>query len=389
MSDGKKMRLLVDGVFFQLNNTGIARVWQSLLPLVAQHGDIELFMLDRGNAPDIAGVTRLPFPSRKLAEQSADDSILIQRMCDHLEIDIFTSTYYTSPLATPMLLMVYDMIPELFGFDLTQRAWQDKELAISFSQRQLCISANTREDLLSFYPELDSERVVVAHCGVDGSVFRPAEKNQVEAFYLRHGIDRPYFLFVGSRVQHNGYKNSKLFFDALSGIEAADFDVVCVGGEREIEAEVLGRLPEGVRCHRFELSDADLSLAYSGALALVYPSLYEGFGMPVIEAMASGCPVITTAHGSLLEAAGDAACIISGTSVEEMRGALKRIRDKSYREELRRLGLVQSSRFCWQDMADALVREAWTLHEQAENGEFGTFFAGWRRLREIQASVDY
>ena len=382
------MKLLVDGVFFQINNTGIARVWRSLLPYVAATPGFELLMLDRGNAPDIEGIRRIPFPSRKLAEQSADDSLLIQRVCDCLGVDVFTSTYYTTPIDTPMLLMVYDMIPELFEFDLSQKAWMDKELAISFARRHLCISHNTRADLLSLYPEIPPEQVSAAWCGVDEAVFKAQDPAAVQRFRDRFGLRRPYFLFVGSRVQHNGYKNSKLFFDALKGIPSADFDVFCVGGEEHIEEDVLRQLPRGVRCQRANLTDAELALAYGGARALVYPSLYEGFGMPVIEAMACGCPVITTQHGSLREAAGQAACLISGYSVDEMRAAMHRMADEQYCSELRQLGLAHVQSFRWRTMAELFCSELHGLHAEARRGDYRQFFSEWRKLREIHASIE-
>jgi glycosyltransferase involved in cell wall biosynthesis len=382
------MKLLVDGFFFQINNTGIARVWRSILPHLAAREDLHVYMLDRGNAPMIESVTYIPFPTNSFS-QCADDSILIQRVCDQFGIDVFTSTYYTTPLSTPMLLMVHDMIPELFQFDLTQRAWMEKDTAICFSQRYLCISENTRNDLLLFYPEISSTKAIVEYCGVDESIFRIRPGDDVARFRQEHGLNRPYFLFVGSRVQHNGYKNSRLFFDALCLIPSPEFDVLCVGGEREINQETLARIPADVRCMRVELTDEELSLAYNGATALVYPSLYEGFGMPVIEAMAAGCPVITTPHGSLAEVAGDAACLVSGTSVEEMLQALRRMNDSSFREALRARGLRHAKRFRWVHLADRLAQELAELHKDAQTGKFDAFFEKWRGLRQTQANVDF
>jgi len=383
------IRLLVDGIFFQINNTGIARLWRSILQILADSGRFEIFFLDRGHAPEISGMQYIPFPKKTLFAHCAADSFLIQKICDHYKIDIFTSTYYTSPVSTPMVLMVYDMIPELFEFDLTQRAWMEKDTAISFAQSYLCISHNTRNDLLAFYPEIPGDKVAVAHCGVDEAVFYPRDNNEVAAFRKRFALKKPYFLFVGTRVQHNGYKNSRLFFDALALMEDVEFDIFCVGGEKEIEAVILDSLPSGVRCSRVELTDDELAMAYGGALALVYPSLYEGFGMPVIEAMASGCPVITTHHGSLAEAAGDAACLISGASVGEMCGALERMQDAQYRAELKEKGLVQARKFRWQPMAQTFAAEIEKLDREAKSGAYDSFFSEWKTLRETQASVDF
>jgi glycosyltransferase involved in cell wall biosynthesis len=121
----------------------------------------------------------------------------------------------------------------------------------------------------------------------------------------------------------------------------------------------------------------------------VYPSLYEGFGMPVIEAMACGCPVITTHHGSLAEAAGDAACLISGTSIEEMKNALIKISDPNYRQILRTKGIEQAGKFNWETMAKSLVNNLEILLSQARSGKYEKFFAEWKRLRTIQSEVDF
>ncbi len=382
------MRLVVDGVFFQLNNTGIARVWETVLQLLVARPEWEIFLLDRGGAPRIEGITNVPFPAYKAGDVAAD-SLLIQKVCDHLKAEAFTSTYYTTPLSVPMVLMVHDMIPERFDFDMSLRGWLEKETSIAYAQRYLCVSESTRRDLLHFYPEIPPAHTQVGYCGVDTTIFAERPADEVATFRKVHGLDRPYFLFVGSRVQHKSYKNSDLFFEALAQMEGVDFDVFCVGGEPEIERSVLDRLPEGVRARRVVLSDYDLSLAYAGAVALVYPSLYEGFGMPVIEAMASGCPVITTRRGSLAEAAGDAALFVEGTSVPEMVQALTRVQDPILQADLRARGLAHAARFRWEPMADLLAEQIETVIAVGKTPEAQEFFGEWMRLRNIQADVDY
>ncbi|AXI44593.1 glycosyl transferase [Sulfitobacter sp. SK012] len=381
-------KLMIDGVFFQLASSGIARVWVSVLTLWAQQNRFDMVLLDRGNAPEIDGVRTIPFP-RWHAPEAAADSALLQQMCDHLGADAFVSTYYTSPVSTPMALMVYDMIPELFDFDMRIKDWREKEIAIAFAQSYLCISNSTRNDLIKLYPEISDALVAVEYCGVDVETFRPRDQTQVDAFRAAHSLDRPYFLFVGSRVQHKAYKNSDLFFDALGEMQSADFDVFCVGGETEIEARILDSLPNGVRASRVSLSDDDLSLAYAGAAALVYPSLYEGFGMPVIEAMASGCPVITTSRGSLAEAAGDAALLIDGTSVPEMVTALQGVLSPDTRATLREKGLAHAAKFEWQPMADKMAQQIDVAIRARDTKATTAFFAEWTRLRSLMADVDH
>lgn len=381
-------RLLVDGVFFQLNSTGIARVWQMLLEILSTSEDLEIFFLDRGNAPEISGITYIPFKKYGQSSGTAEDSIAIQQVCDAYAIDAFTSSYYTTPLNTPMLMVVYDMIPELFAYDLRHRPWMEKQVTIAYAQRYLCISESTRRDLLSLYPEIPKTKAAVAHCGVDEAVFYQRSEAEVAAFRAGHGLGRPYFLFVGSRGERNNYKNSWLFFDALKTVEQGDFDVFCVGGEPSIEAEILTSLPPGIRCRQAFLTDDELALAYGGAVALVYPSLYEGFGMPVIEAMASGCPVITTSHGSLAEAAGDAAISLSGACPNEMKQALVDVRQAAVRDELRRKGFEQAAGFRWRIMAERFERELSALMEEVANGCYQSFFDEWPSIRTAQAQIE-
>ena len=381
-------RLLVDGIFFQINSTGIARVWRTLLGMLAEEEGLEIYFLDRGGAPDIAGIEKIPFAPYDVIKGSAADSAAIQDVCDQLAIDVFTSTYYTTPLSTPMLLMVYDMIPELFDYELRDRMWMEKQLAISFAQRYLCISEKTRSDLLTLYPEIPSTQTVTAYCGVDVNTFRQRSEEEITAFRDANGLTRDYFLFVGTRGVQGNYKNSWLFFKALQGMKETDFDVFCVGGEPEIQPEIKSILPPGVRCSRTVLSDDELAIAYGGATALVYPSLYEGFGMPVIEAMASGCPVITTNHGSLAEAAGDAALLIEGQRVSEMREALTRVRNKGCQTTLRAKGFEHARSFSWTNMANRLKESVEALAIEAGDNRYEAFFDNWRVLRTAQAGYD-
>jgi len=253
----------------------------------------------------------------------------------------------------------------------------------------MCISENTRSDLLKLYPGIPAKKVSRAYCGVDIEQFQQRGHEEIRAFRKNLGLSKPYFLFVGSRVQHLGYKNSGLFFKALRQFKRSKFDVLCVGGEKEIDPELKTIMPRGMQCSRVELTDEELSLAYGGALALVYPSLYEGFGMPVIEAMACGCAVITTAKGSLKEAAGDAALFISGKDVEEMGCALQQIQNLDFRNDLKRRGLEHVQQFRWRNFAKEFAESIKLCVSDKNSGNYKNFFSEWSRLRLIQAEVNY
>lgn len=381
------MALVIDGVFFQLANSGIARVWSELVPRLPRRLDMPVVFLDRTNeALTFEGVEVVPFPSYRLDQFNPADSQLLQKICDHYKAKVFSSTYYTTPLETPSVSVVYDMIPERFDFDLAQRAWKEKETAISHALRHLCISENTRKDLLEFYTELDPAAVKISHCGVNMALFKPAPKVKVDEFRLKYKLARDYFIFVGSRDQHKNYKNSKLFFDAIDQLDSVDFDVVCVGGEPTVPK---GRhAGAGQKILRLDLSDLDLVTAYTGASALVYPSLYEGFGLPVIEAMASGCPVITTRRGSLGEIVGDAILEIAGDSIDEMTAALANVRMPDTRKTLLERGKRQAATFGWDRFADAYASMVRSVAREGRSATSRSFYRNWGKIRSIQGNVD-
>lgn len=379
------MKLVVDGVFFQLALTGIARVWSAILPKLAQRPDLEIILLDRGRAPRFDGIEVVKFPSYSMASNAAADSLLIERFCRDLGADVFTSTYYTTPVTLPSVLMVYDMIPEILNFSDTERIWLEKQIAVSFASHYVCISNRTLSDLVRFYP-LTKTRSIVARCGLDSAVFKPRDEAEVEKFKREFRLVKPYYVLVGSR---RDYKNGKLVFAAAKEIRNMEMEILCIGGEPEIDPQDLAQLPANVVARRIQLSDDQLSCAYAGAEALIFPSMYEGFGLPVIEAMSCGCPVITTSQGALAETSGEAALLVSGQSESELREAMERVQNREYRKHLVQAGLNHTVSYDnWSCLEDALVIQLKAAVEESKTARMKEFFESWKKLRSIQAEVD-
>lgn len=343
----------VDGVFFQLNNTGIARVWKSLLEEWVKDGFAKnILVLDRGGtAPKISGMRYRQIPKYSYNDTDGDRQIL-QQVCDEEGVDVFISTYYTTPLSTPSVFMGYDMIPELMAQNLDHPMWQEKHRGIRHASTYITISENTKRDLAGCFPDILVDSITVAHCGIDSN-FTPASQEEIIEFTSKYEIRKPYFLVVGERIGWKKYKNTTIFFKSFYSLPNwRGFEIVCTGGQSQLEDEIKAHVKNDSGVHLLKLSDAELKVAYSGAVALVYSSLYEGFGMPVAEAMACGCPVITCPYASLPEVGGNAVLYVSGRDVNELVEAMTKVQQMELRESLIRLGLEQSKQFSWSKMAE-------------------------------------
>ncbi|MEG4092162.1 methyltransferase domain-containing protein [Microcoleus sp. Pol12B4] len=345
------LTILVDGVFFQMYRTGIARVWRSLLEEWAENGFANhIIVLDRvGTSPKIAGIRYCTVPAYDYSKTDADREML-QQVCDETGADLFISTYYTTPLSTPSVFMAYDMIPEVLRANLNEPMWREKHHAISHASGYISISKNTARDLTKFSPEIPLESVTVAHCGVD-NLFAPASQEEINSFKTKYGISKPYFISVGGG---SDYKNTILFFQAFGKLASKQgFEIVCTGTGILLEEE-LRNYTLGSVVHKLHVSDDELRLAYAGAVALIYPSKYEGFGMPVLEAMSCGCPVITCPNASIPEVAGEAALYVNDEDVEGLAHALCEVQKPKIRNSLIAAGLQRAQNFSWSKMAQTM-----------------------------------
>jgi len=347
-------RFIVDGCAFQEPMSGIARLWHAIMSeWSATEFAGRVVVLDRdGTAPRLPGFEYRTVP-RLRAHDSAAQRAMLEAICGAEQADLFVSSGYTNPQQNASLLYLYDMTPEVLGWNLNEPMWREKRHAIEHASAFICLSESTARDLREKYPSSAGKPHSIALPGVDPS-FAPASDTEISALATRLDLPARYFVFLGHR---DDYKNARLLFEAIEGLQDdSDLGILLVGGAASLEPELAkraGRIP--VRLAR--LTDAELRAAYTGAAALLYLSRYEGFGLPILEAMACGCPVITCRNSSLPEAAGDAALYVGDTDPHGLREAMLRVTDSDVRNDLVQRGYERSGRFRWADTAHA-VRQA-------------------------------
>jgi glycosyltransferase involved in cell wall biosynthesis len=234
--------------------------------------------------------------------------------------------------------------------------------------RVVAISGATRDDLVR-YDRVRPERISVVHHG-RAPWFRPVEDAaRIEAVRTRYELDRPYFLFIGTLQPRKNLERLLTAFDRVA--ERRPDLLLALVGAGGWQPERLARALAGVRARdRVRLlgyvPDDDLPPLLSGSLGLAFPSLYEGFGLPALEAMACATPVLTSNTSSLPEVVGDAGLLVDPLDVDAITAGLIRLADDAeLRRDLARRGLVRAADFTWERAAEqtlAVLRAAHVAH---------------------------
>ncbi|GAB1543055.1 hypothetical protein NUACC21_57290 [Scytonema sp. NUACC21] len=342
-------KIIVDGVCFQLAQTSITKTWKYLLQEWANCEFAKyLTVIDRdGTAPKIPGIKYYNLPDCDYDNTNTERQML-QQICDEEGADVFISTYYTTPITTPWVLMVYDMIPEMMGWDLNHPIWKEKHYSIQHATAYIAFSKNTADDLLKIFPSILLENVIIAENGIDLTRFSVAFQEEINSFKTKYGISKPYFLVEASG---SDYKNNLLFFQAFGQlVSSSGFEIVCTGNNSVLEPK-FRTYTSGSIVHILALEDKELKVAYSGALALVHLSKNEALNLPVLEAIACGCPVIAGNNSSAIEVVGDAAIYVNIDDVNDLINALCDIQKPGVRRSLIAAGLKQAKNFSLSKMA--------------------------------------
>ena len=257
--------------------------------------------------------------------------------------DICHHTFFKTPPVpgkTKVVITVHDLIVEIFAQEGEDPQAKDRRRALEKADGIICVSENTKTDLHRFY-DLGNKPVLVAHHG--------NSLHSVSASVPQ--VARPYFLYVGTRDA--GYKNFQLLLETFSRCQLLQpYGIVCFGGgpftRKELDAIKTANLAG--RVHHRQGPDRELAGYYQNATALIYPSRYEGFGLPPIEAMGFGCPVLASFAPPLPEIIGPAALFFDpGSGADLVRAITRLLTEAGVREALIERGKQREQLFSWDE----------------------------------------
>ena len=276
-------------------------------------------------------------------------------------LDVFYSPDFVLPptlRATRTLLTVHDLSflhhPDAFVPSLREYLERVVPRSVARTDRVLADSESTRDDLIAHFGT-PPEKVQVLYCGV-GTRFHPEkEPGEQERLRDKYNIESPYVLSVGTLQPRKNYVR---LIKAFANLPLTNLPLVIAGGQGWLYEDVFAEAEKHGDCVRVLgfVDDADLPALLRNATLFAFPSLYEGFGLPVLEAMACGVPVVCSNASSLPEVAGDAALTIDPLDADALAEAMSRaLADAALRKEMIDRGLAQAARFTWEKAARQLL----------------------------------
>ena len=274
----------------------------------------------------------------------------------------FTPTHYLPPFAPKncvitILDVSYIYFPELFNKrDLVQlKKWT--KYSAKKAKKILTISKSSKNDIIKEYG-VSSEKVAVVYPGTKNESRSMNHELSMDKLGNKFGIKNKYILFVGTLQPR---KNVERLIEAFAKLKRDDLDLVIIGKKGWMFEDILNapkkfNIADRVR-FLHEVTDEELPSFYKNAEMFILPSLYEGFGLPILEAMSWGCPVITSNVSSLPEAGGEAVLYVNSESVDDISEKMQKlINDENLRKELIKKGYEQVKKFSWEKTARETLR---------------------------------
>lgn len=357
------MNVAIMGRSLQGRYSGIPRYADELVRALAPSLGESLTVLLPREAHGFDGVgvrqLRAPFPTPNEYARELWEQVVVPAQVARGDFDIYHSPNYMLPVALrcPSVVTVHDLAfldPALHTWRARMRLTMLTNRALHTAKRVICVSRSTRDALVAREPAVAARvRVVAEGCAPR---FYPRAEPEVQSFRCRHRLDRPYVLFVGTLEPRKNLDRLVRAFAWAVRESRAEHVLVLAGAAGWMQGPITEAIEASPVKDRIRLlgylPDDLLPAAYTGADLFVYPSLLEGFGLPVLEAMACGAPVLTSRVPALMEVAGDAAVTIDPRDEMELARALARLlTGEEERGRLAEAGLARAAGFRWERVA--------------------------------------
>jgi glycosyltransferase involved in cell wall biosynthesis len=346
------MNIQLDNIIFSLQKVGGASVvWQQHLERLSQDKEFQCRFLEYDNAKFNFFRQQLSF-NKDLIDLKSSKFLFMKRYLNlnskNYDKHLFHSSHYRVENSKNAINVttVHDFTYEHFIKGLAQKvhSWQ-KNVAINNSDGIICVSQSTKKDLLQFIPGINENKIRVIYNGVD-TAFKPLKNDVI--FQKKHFFeDYSYALYIGDR--RTTYKNFDMAVDACV---LSKMPLLIIGGGELTVVEFHNlkmKLGEGNFSILLGVSIEDLNYYYNRAYCLLYPSLYEGFGIPVIEAQRAGCTVVATNSSSIPEVIGNNYLAVENPTPQKIANKIKELSfENDLRNESIELGFEKSKGFSWQ-----------------------------------------
>lgn len=342
------MNLIFDNIIFSLQDAGgISNYWYQLLKRINNEKGLTTYLYDDTNKSSNIFRKELNISNLELLGKSPG---LVGRYTNPKinqlnEISIFHSSYYrySKNIKHINVSTVHDFTYEHYfsGIQLYAHTNQ-KRKALAHSDGIICVSENTKRDMFHFFPELSDKKTIVIPHGV-GEQFHKLEPKDLENDVYFEG--RPFILYVGDRKAL--YKN---FLLAVKASMLSGFPLAILGGSPLTDKESIyinSKLKKEDYIHFNGVSNETLNKFYNLAHCLIYPSSYEGFGLPLLEAQRAGCPVIAMNNSSIPEVVGDSGILLEEASSQLIANHIQKLSDNDYRNKLVQKGFDNVKKFTW------------------------------------------
>lgn len=325
------------------------------LPLFDFVGDaMRIVPVEEKHRPAVRNILWHQFTLPKLAKQLGLDVI---------HVPSYRRMVWRRPCA--LVATIHDLAPfRLPGKYDWLRMFYGRVVVRALAHRQdeiVTVSADTGNDVDRFF-RVPRARLSVVHNGLDHTRFKPGNREEALAtIRKRHDLHAPFFLYV-SRLEHPAKNHARLIeaFNRMKSSSPSPWQLVLAGSDwhgAEVIHDLVKRSPfaSDIRVLGFVPAE-ELPMWYHAATVCVYPSLFEGFGLPPLEAMACGCPVLASRLGAVGEVCGDAAALVDPTDIDDLAWQLGRIaHDDALRSRLRSAGLVNARKFDWAHTASGVL----------------------------------